>query len=301
MIHYTQELSIYLEAVESIRKEKGISIDSFIDSITSERSYRRYLNQELSIPLDVLEKLISKLDVQIADILFYVLKIKQKPSGIIEYFTYVHYDEHDHSKPYYESLKTYHSDTVLLNTLVYMYVSYDEYRRNIISFNDLTSILNAHQPIFDVSIPTIESLSFYVLYAFISNDLTHHASIMIGLLEKQFYMSQILLFDIIIDQYLIVLSRFEHLSQDYITLSQLYFQVAHMWQDAYFMYSAQIHRAYQKFLTQDDTYTIDLLKHLFYARMLLSKEPTMYQHIIEKMTNLPIETYVKKALLEVIA
>ena len=93
MPYSNHELTLYLEAIETLRKEKKLSIEDLIENITSERSYRRYLNQDLPIPLDTLEKLIFKLGVDLPDILMYVLKIKQKPSGIIEFFTYTHYQE----------------------------------------------------------------------------------------------------------------------------------------------------------------------------------------------------------------
>lgn len=300
-MHPSQELSLYLEAVETIRKEKGLSIERLIEEITSERSYRRYLNAELPIPLDVLEKLISKLDVQIADILIYALKVKQKPSGIIEYFTYVHYQEHTLSKPYYETLKTYNKDTKILNTLVQMVITYDDYQREIISLEMLQSILEKNLPTFDPEMKTIESLCFYILYASIHHDFSHHETIMRSLLEKKFYMSQILLFDIFIDRYLIFLAHDDDHQDDYIKLSQLFFQVAHMWQDAYFIYSAYIHQAYQKFLTSDETYRIDLHRHLFYARMLSSKETTLYDFIIKKMVDIPIDIYLKNVLQEVLS
>jgi hypothetical protein len=59
--------------------------------------------------------------------------------------------------------------------------------------------------------------------------------------------------------------------------------------------------SYQKFLTSDETYRIDLHKHLFYARMLSSKESTLYDFIIKKMVDIPIDTYLKNVLQEVLS
>lgn len=283
MKHFNQELTLYLEAVESLRKEKGISIDDFIDEITSERSYRRYLNQELSIPLDVLGKLIEKLDVAFPDILLYVLKIKQKPSGIIEFLTYTHYQELELAKSYYDSLKGYDKDSSSLNTLVSLYVAYYEYQMHLLSIDQLKSIFDKNNDVFDRSIPNIESLSYFVLYAYLFEDFTYHDIITSSLLEKNFYMSQILLFDIIIDQYLIVLSKKPEYHQDYFKLASFFYQVSHMWHDAYFIYSSHIHQAYQKFLNSDETYVIDLKRHLFYEHMLLSKPSQLYISIITSM------------------
>ena len=300
MQYSNKELTLYLEAVESLRKEKGLSIDDLIEDVTSERSYRRYLNQELPIPLNTLEKLIFKLDVNFPDILIYVLKIKQKPSGIIEFFTYTHYQEFELAKPYYESLKTYDKDSSTLNTLVSLYVAYYEYQINLLSLNQLRDVFDTKKHIFDNSISNIESLSYFILYACLFDDVSFHDIITSSLLEKNFYMSQILLFDIIIDQYLIFLSKKSSYQDDYMKLASFFYQISHMWHDAYFIYSSHIHLAYQKFLNADETYLIDLKKHLYYEHMLLSKPSTLYVSIISSMISLSKETIIKNDLLEAI-
>lgn len=301
MEYSNKELTYYLEAVESLRKEKGLSIDNLIEDITSERSYRRYLNQDVPIPLDILEKLINKLDVDFPDILIYVLKIKQKPSGIIEFLTYSHYQELNLASPYYDSLKGYDKDSSTLNTLVSVYVAYYEYQMNLLSFDQLKSIFDTNKDIFDVSIPNIESLSYFVLYAYIFDDATYHDIITSSLLEKNFYMSQILLFDIIIDQYLIFLSKKSNYLEDYKKLATFFFQVAHMWHDAYFIYSSHIHQAYHKYLNGDDSYVNDLKNHIFYEHILLSKPSSLYNHIIASITNFSKDDMIKNDLLEALS
>lgn len=300
MQYSNKELNYYLEAIESLRKEKGLSIDDLIEDVTSERSYRRYLNKDLPIPLDTLEKLIFKLDVDFPDILMYTLKIKQKPSGIIEFLTYTHYQEFETAKPYYEDLKHYDEDTSNLNTLVFLYVSYYDYLSNLISLDELRNLFDTNKHFFDDSISNIESLGYFVSYAYIFDDLTYHDVITSSLLEKNFYVSQILFFDIIIDQYLIFLSKKPNLKHDYIKLASFFYQVAHMWHDAYFIYSANVHQAYQKFLNSDETYLIDLKKHLYYEHILLSKPSTLYLSIISSMTTLSKEEIIKHDLLDAI-
>ena len=299
VMNNNSDLIIYLEAIDTIRKEKGLSIEALIEDITSERSYRRYMNQELSIPLQILEKMILRLGVSMSDILIYVLKVKQKPSGIIEFFTYLHYDELTLATPYYKRLKDYQKDSLLLNTLVSMYVSWYEYKSHLISLNVFKTELEAHKHIFNTSMDTIESLSFYILYTIVYEDDAYHDKIIKSLLENNFYMSQILLFDIIADQYLIFLSNDENYTNDYENLSSLFYQVAHMWHDAYFIYSAQIHHAYVKFKNNDPSYMVDIKKHLYYEHLLLSKSSKKYRNIISAMTSSSMDLILKKDLEEV--
>ena len=298
MMHNNQDLILYLEAIDTIRKEKGLSIEALIEDITSERSYRRYMNQELSIPLQTLEKMILRLGVSMSDILIYVLKVKQKPSGIIEFFTYLHYDEITLAKPYYKRLKDYQKDSLHLNILVSMYVSWYEYKSHLISLDAFKTILDTHKHIFNPAMDTIESLSFYILYAIIFEDFTLHETIMHSLLDNNFYMSQILLFDIITDQYLLFLSNDDIYYKDYARLSTLFYQVSHMWHDAYFIYSAYIHHAHIKYKNNDLTYQDDLKKHLYYEHLLLSKSSKKYEKIISVMTSSSKDLILKKDLEE---
>ena len=80
MMHNNQDLILYLEAIDTIRKEKGLSIEALIEDNTSERSYRRYMNQELSIPLQTLEKAIKKynIDQTLFDLLEIFVKVVNK-------------------------------------------------------------------------------------------------------------------------------------------------------------------------------------------------------------------------------
>jgi transcriptional regulator with XRE-family HTH domain len=298
MMQNNQDLILYLEAIDTIRKEKGLSIEALIEDITSERSYRRYMNQELSIPLQTLEKMILRLGVSMSDILIYVLKVKQKPSGIIEFFTYLHYDEFILAKPFYERLKNYQKDSLQLNTLVSMYVSWYEYKSLLISSDTFKTTLESHKHIFNPAMNTIESLSFYILYAITFEDFTLHETIMRSLLENNFYLSQILLFDIITDQYLLLLSKDDIYEKDYERLSTLFYQVAHMWHDAYFIYSAYVHQAYLKFRNNDLTYKDDLKKHLYYEHLLLSKPSKKYENMISVMTSSSADLILKKDLEE---
>lgn len=298
MMQNNQDLILYLEAIDTIRKEKGLSIVTLIEDITSERSYRRYMNQELSIPLQTLEKMILRLGVSMSDILIYVLKVKQKPSGIIEFFTYLYYDELMLAKPFYERLKNYQKDSLQLNTLVSMYVIWYEYKSQLISLDIFKNALDSKKHIFNPAMNTIESLSFYILYAIIFEDFTLHENIMLSLLEKNYYLSQILLFDIITDQYLLLLSKDETYEKDYERLSTLFYQVAHMWHDAYFIYSAYVHQAYVKFRNNDLTYKDDLNKHLYYEHLLLSKSSNKYEKMISLMTSLSTDLILKKDLEE---
>ncbi len=58
------------QALERMRKQKGLSEKAFCEGIISERTYRRYLYQESEIPFFVLSELAHRLDVDVFEFLF---------------------------------------------------------------------------------------------------------------------------------------------------------------------------------------------------------------------------------------
>jgi hypothetical protein len=58
-----------LDSLESIRKQRNLSIHDLIDGITSERSYRRYRNQQLAMPVSTMLQLLDRLNVTLQDLI----------------------------------------------------------------------------------------------------------------------------------------------------------------------------------------------------------------------------------------
>lgn len=65
------EQQTVLREIDRIRKERKMSQAEMLHEITSERSYRRYKNNELTIPLGVLFQLMHRVQVTIPDLFLY--------------------------------------------------------------------------------------------------------------------------------------------------------------------------------------------------------------------------------------
>jgi len=288
---------LYMQMIDEIRKQKQIPLETFIADITSERSYRRYLNQELSPPLDTLERLINKLGVDFADILVYTLTVKKTPSGIIELITYVHFDELELAKMYYEQLLTYQNAHKELLILVDAYLRYYEFKTHIIddaSFIDHLSSLVSHYEThpFDSN----EALALIILYDRYVPHQTQfkHQDIQTRLLEKDLHLIQILLYDVMADQYLHSLLKKDTLHVDtYIKLAKHIASVTLLWFDAIYIYAGHFHRAmihhYQNELQQRDLY---FMKYLMYRTNVLSNAHNpVIDAFIESIVGEHIETF----------
>lgn len=59
--------------LDEIRQSKKIKMSDFTDNIISERNYRRYINEQQSLPFNVFVELVKKLNMQMGDFLIYAL------------------------------------------------------------------------------------------------------------------------------------------------------------------------------------------------------------------------------------
>ena len=275
---------LYIQMIDDIRKQKQIPLEAFIADITSERSYRRYLNKELHAPLETLEKLINRLGVDFTDILFYTLTIKRTPSGIIEFITYMHVDELELATPYYEKLLTYKNAHEQLLMLVHAYLKWYEYRMGTIGRASFIDYLSS-QVSYYLTHPydTNEALALIILYHKFVPDQTmfQHEAIQQLLLEKDLHLIQILLYDIMFDQYLHTLLRQPSVdTKQYIKLASHATHVTQLWLDAIYIYAGYFHKAmifhYQQDIPNRNLY---FMKYLSYRTNVLS-----YQNVSDNDT-----------------
>ena len=66
------DINHYVFEIEALRIEKKINQDVFLKDIVSDRQYRRYLNQESVMTLDIFLKLLQRLDYDISSFLTYI-------------------------------------------------------------------------------------------------------------------------------------------------------------------------------------------------------------------------------------
>ena len=59
--------------LDELRQSKHIKVSDFTKDVISERNYRRYINEEQSLPFNVLVELVNKLNMQMGDFLIYAL------------------------------------------------------------------------------------------------------------------------------------------------------------------------------------------------------------------------------------
>lgn len=74
--------------LETIRKDRHITIEDFIEDITSVRSYYRYLSMDNEMPLDVLLRLSAKLDLNINELISFVQQKQYDENHFIQAIRY---------------------------------------------------------------------------------------------------------------------------------------------------------------------------------------------------------------------
>jgi transcriptional regulator with XRE-family HTH domain len=60
-----------MKTIEKVREDKKMSQEKLVENITSLRSYYRYLNQDIEIPYDTLLALVSKLHIELSDLILH--------------------------------------------------------------------------------------------------------------------------------------------------------------------------------------------------------------------------------------
>lgn len=59
-----------MKTIEKMREDKHMSQEMLLEDITSKRSYYRYINLDIEIPYDILLALVTKLNIQLDDLMF---------------------------------------------------------------------------------------------------------------------------------------------------------------------------------------------------------------------------------------
>lgn len=94
------------QALERMRKQKGLTEKVFCEGIISERTYRRYLYQESEIPFFVLSKLAHRLDVDVYEFLFDVNQyIDQQHFNEIKLLDLIITDQFDEANELLKTIK----------------------------------------------------------------------------------------------------------------------------------------------------------------------------------------------------
>lgn len=291
-MYLIEETQIYIDIIERLRKEKKIPLLDFIEGITSERSYRRYLTHTLDIPIEILEKLMKVLDLTANDLIIYTLQVERKPSGIIELITFTYFDALEHATPYYSQLSNYQGDTPYLKALVDYFKALYVYK-NTLDLKTFHASLSYLKDMDLTQCNDLESFSVYLLYHIHFN--THFdLSIHNVFLTKQFFLYQINLYNIMLDMYL------EHyLTSDYFSITEYeklvlhFYETAHKWTDAYNLYKANFHYAYLAYLKKDKAMMYKYLFIYLQHHILVSNQPlnTITKTRIENMLEIDIPTF----------
>ena len=294
---------LYIQMIDEIRKQKQLPLETFIADITSERSYRRYLSQELSAPLTIIEQLIERLGVDFTDILVYTLTVKRTPSGIIELITYVHFDELELAKPYYEKLLTYKNAHEQLLMLVDAYLRWYELKTGQLDettfIKHLTSLVSYYET---HPYDSNEALALIILFhRYVPTQLVFdHKDIQSLLLNNDLHLIQILLYDVMFDQYLQTLMNNPLFDQDvYIKLATHATNITHLWLDAIYIYAGYFHKAMIFHYQQDiQNRNIYFMKYLCYRTNVISKTTSkLNDDFIENIINMDIPSF-KKMMFE---
>lgn len=92
-----------METINQYRKEKGFTIQSFVEGISSERNYRRYLYGEVIVPIDVFFKFLDKLEIEVSQFLTMSMgNVSYDNIEVLYAISLCLQDKFDHAEIYYQ-------------------------------------------------------------------------------------------------------------------------------------------------------------------------------------------------------
>lgn len=96
----------FTEVIEHLRTQKKLAYQTFLDGIISERSYRRYVNEEKSFTFKILILLVERLQMKMRDFIIFALNyISMKHQQEIYLYHYLDYGMDEAAKPYLDQVK----------------------------------------------------------------------------------------------------------------------------------------------------------------------------------------------------
>ncbi len=131
MIRYESLVSY----IEQLRHQKHITLEVFTKDIISERTYRRYLNENQAFTFDVLVKLVHRLDMRMRDVLIYAFNQNSiKHQEEIYFAHYMTLRQIDLAKPYFEKIQHKTLETHLGSIYIPVLMTYYQYPKDYIKF-----------------------------------------------------------------------------------------------------------------------------------------------------------------------
>lgn len=121
--------------IEELRHNKHITLDEFTKNIISERTYRRYLNENKAFTFDVLVQLVHRLDMRMRDVLMYAFnQVSVKHQEELYFAHYMTLRDNTNAKPYYEKIQNKELETHLGSTYIPVLMKYYNYPKDYLRY-----------------------------------------------------------------------------------------------------------------------------------------------------------------------
>ncbi len=302
MAKYDDE-NIFLEVTEDIRKINKMTIEKYIDGITSERSYRRYLNHEENIPVVTLSKLMKRLNLSIADIIIFSFSKKLIPSGIVEFFNHQYKHEYEPMKEFYKRLKTYDRDRPELNLYVSLLVKKYESSVSLASLDEYHQLLKNNWDFFmSKTLNDNVTVAFLGLWveAFHSLEGVDEIELMKRFHDSQFYFKDLYLYYYTLVLFLDFMLTTGYAGKDaYLSLAEFSLTTCYLYFDLLYHGEGDFHYAvYAKMKFDDDQWKEPLFRHLMNHQLLWKSDQLNIRHQqIKDIFNIDVYDFIEEQTL----
>jgi len=132
--------------LEKIRIERKITIQAMTEGILSRRNYSRLLSGDAHVSIDILSKMLSKMEIPFNEFSFYIHNhLMYENVDEYNFFEYIFFENYEKAfKEIYPSIKHKECRSLLRNKTIPICIKFLEYKLNIISKSDALSHLTKH-------------------------------------------------------------------------------------------------------------------------------------------------------------
>jgi transcriptional regulator with XRE-family HTH domain len=280
-----KSFKVYGKILDEVRQSKNMTVTELCENIISERTYYRYMKQDMEMKFDLFAKLAHRLGLEPYEVIHFSVFIRKGDPGVTRFIYRVHTRLFSDIDEIYIKLQTHHEELAVLDKLLVAYKQKYWYLINKITLDEYRTTLQQLMMFYrDQSLANVYVMSFFVLYfeQFTTNDIMDVAELAEHLLKFDYRLG-VLPYAIHLDLFVEIVFGTNWISIDqHRRLADKYGLLLQHFQHKYFVTSYWLYYVYASYLdgkwgkVQNELYqTIISISIMFGGQQLREKFETI--------------------------
>ncbi len=270
----------FVKAVDEIRRHKKMTIQQLTENIISTRTYHRYLNGKTDVTISTLNQLVERLNVDVVDILYYMMYVKTNEINFNEFINMIIKKEPGQTEALYHDISQTHDQLMWEQYLILdAYYLKQQFEQGKVEQDTYEKFLVKHIERV-VSEPGLNIYHLAFMSLFLQSGLDHQAvtiDLLINRLLEDFYAKQrLIMYFMVVDDVMTYALKQKYRNVDLLSemVDKLY-KHAQSYHTMLMMTNCQLYYAYIHHLLGHQTLTNHHLFRYLNGRKLIRKKDEM--------------------------